>query len=73
MVPRLVGSETVTTSLLQTVLASQSKLANVGVQHSVDVPLVPCPDTCGAAPTWRDQSADPDGLCSSIGIGGVPS
>ena len=39
VVPRLVG-ETVTTSPLETVPASQSDLATVGVQHSVDVPFV---------------------------------
>ena len=40
LVPRLVGSETVPTNPLETVPASQSDLATVGVQHSVDVPLV---------------------------------
>ena len=81
VVPRLVGGESVATnpSCLETVPASQSDLATVGVQHSADVPLVsnslPVRTRVEPAPTWRDhESADHDGPCSSIGIHeGVPS
>ena len=72
VVPRLVGGETVATSLLETVLASQSDLATVGVQHSVDVPVVSnsplVRKRVEPAPIRRNESADHDGPCSSIGI-----
>ena len=58
----LVGGETVTTSPLETVPASQSDLATVGVQHSVDVPVLsnslPVPTRVESAPILRDESAD---------------
>ena len=63
---------------METVHASQSDLGNVGVQHSVDVPLVSTSFggiSMEPASTERDlASADHDGQCSSIGIcEGVPS